>query len=165
MYQPTIPTNTIVYMWDLRYASLTINHKKPNLSARIEIAKALLLTCAGTLNFNLARENPVKKPWGIPPNLAAQTLLQASKKNNIYIYILYIYILYIYMLTPPRAYQNDAKDEKSLFSTLANANLPPITQNWKGTTYRYLKSKQASLEACAIFVSIMSRSDEKNPPP
>ena len=74
---------------------------------------------------------------------------------------IYTYI-YIYLLTPPpRAYQNDAKDAKSLCfqpSPMLIFHLI-LPQNWKGTTYRDLKSKQAGLEAFAILVPIMSRSD------
>ena len=73
----------------------------------------------------------------------------------------------IYAHPPPRAYQNDAKDEKSLFfqpspMLIFHFILP---QNWKGTTYRDLKSKQAGLEAFAILVPIMSRTEKKNSPP
>ena len=73
---------------------LTINPKKP-------IAEALLLTCAGTLNFNLAT---VKNRWG-SSKLCQDTLASIKYIHVIYIYISYqiyiryqIYIIYIYQI-------------------------------------------------------------------
>ena len=63
-------------------------------------------------------------------------------KICIYIYIcicIYIYVcIYIYICTPPRTYQNEAKDAKSVF--FQPSPLPIfhflLSQNWKGTTSR-----------------------------
>lgn len=71
--------------------------KKPNLSARIEIAKALLLTCAGTLNFNLAREKQSKNPWGILQTWQHRHSCKHPKKYR-YTYI-HIYVVFIYIKT------------------------------------------------------------------
>jgi len=80
VYQPTIPTNTIVYMWDLRYASLTINPKKAQSVSTNRNRQGTSADLRWHPQLQPCQRKTVKKPLGDPPNLAAQTLLQASKK-------------------------------------------------------------------------------------